>query len=209
MGDMCVHMYDAVRWMLDLGWPTRVTSQGGIYVQKESKATTPDTQYAVFEHEELNCVWTHRSWGTPADPEYPWCFKIYGDKGTLHASVNKWDFVPVGRDGEPQHMDVIFEREEYPEDVTEEGIEIHVAPATRGHMLDFLAAIENNTRPVADVEQGHISTAACILANMSMKLGRPMVYDPEKRIVVGDSEATHLLARPYRGDWEHPFPESI
>ena len=37
-GDMCVHMFDAVRWMLDLGWPKRITSSGGIYVQKESKA---------------------------------------------------------------------------------------------------------------------------------------------------------------------------
>ena len=26
VGDMCVHMLDAVRWMLDLGWPKRVSS---------------------------------------------------------------------------------------------------------------------------------------------------------------------------------------
>ncbi|MFA6244665.1 MAG: Gfo/Idh/MocA family oxidoreductase, partial [Candidatus Hydrogenedentales bacterium] len=25
VGDMCVHMFDAVRWMLDLGWPTRIS----------------------------------------------------------------------------------------------------------------------------------------------------------------------------------------
>ena len=23
VGDMCIHMLDMVRWMLDLGWPTR------------------------------------------------------------------------------------------------------------------------------------------------------------------------------------------
>src|SRR2546422_3224575 len=37
VGDMCVHMLDTVRWMLHLGWPKRVTSAGGIYVQKECK----------------------------------------------------------------------------------------------------------------------------------------------------------------------------
>ena len=37
LGDMCVHMYDTARWMLGLGWPKRVTSQSGIYVQKEGK----------------------------------------------------------------------------------------------------------------------------------------------------------------------------
>ncbi len=208
MGDMCIHMYDTVRWILDLGWPTRITSQGGIYVQKDGKANSPDTQHAVFEHDELNCVWTHRSWGTPADPDYPWSFKLYGEKGTLSASVMRYDFVPHG-DAESKSMDVIYEREEYPEDVTEKDIELHAAPATRHHMLDFLSAIENNTTPVADIENGHISTAACILANMSMQLGRPMVYDPETRIVKGDTEATHMLVRPYREPWEHPFPESI
>jgi hypothetical protein len=57
-------------------------------------------------------------------------------------------------------------------------------------MLDFLNAIEKGSRPVADIEEGHISTASSILANLSMKTGRPLVYDPQKRIIVGDTEAT-------------------
>ena len=208
MGDMCVHMYDTARWLLDLGWPSKISSTGGIYVQKEGKSTIADTQHAIFEHDEVNCVWQHRSWGTPADPEYPWSVKLYGEKGTLSVSTMQYDFVPQG-EGEKVHMDVIFEKEEYPEDVTEVDIELNAAPATRHHMLDFLSAIENKTRPVADIEDGHISTASCILANISMDLGRPVMYDPVNRIVVGDSEATHLLARPYRKPYEHPFPESI
>ena len=203
MGDMCIHMFDTVRWMLDLGWPKQITSTGGIYVQKESKATTPDTQTAIFEYDELQCVWQHRSWGTPADPEYPWCFKIYGEKGTLAGSVHKFDFYPQG-DGEPIHQDVLYEREQYPEDLTEKNNEVHVAPATRRHMLNFLAAIEDGSRPVADIEEGHISTASCILANRSMELGRPLRYDPATGEIVGDAEATRLLRRPYREPWEHP-----
>ena len=59
-------------------------------------------------------------------------------------------------------------------------------------------------KPVADVEEGHISTASCILANLSMDVGRPMVYDPAKKRVVGDEEATRLLRRTYRQPWRHP-----
>ena len=44
MGDMCVHMLDTVRWMLNLGWPTEINSTGGIYVQQESLSNTADTQ---------------------------------------------------------------------------------------------------------------------------------------------------------------------
>ena len=203
MGDMCIHMLDTVRWMLDLGWPNKVDSTGGIYVQKESASNIADTQTAVFEFDELNCVWQHRTWGTPPDPEYPWAFFIYGEKGTLKGSVHKYEFIPADG-GESIKGDVLFEKEKYPEDLVEKDIELHVASATRNHMKNFLAAIENGTKPVADIEQGHISSASCILANMSMKLGRSLSYDPVRKIVVDDSEATELLGRPYRTGWIHP-----
>jgi hypothetical protein len=202
-------MLDTVRWMLDLGWPSRITSTGGIYVQKEGKSNIADTQSAVFEYDGLNAVWQHRSWGTPADPEYPWSFKLYGEKGTLAGSTMQADFYPQG-DGEPMHFDVLYEKEKFPEDVSEERIELNAAPATRLHMLDFLAAIKNNSRPVADIEEGHISTASCIIANLSMQAGGiPLVYDPKLRKFVNDPEADKLLQRPYRGPWEHPHPNKV
>ncbi|WP_428657511.1 Gfo/Idh/MocA family protein [Runella sp.] len=207
-GDMCVHMFDTVRWMLKLGWPTKISSQGGIYVQKEGKSNISDTQSAVFEYPELNCVWQHRTWGTPNNPAYPWSFTLYGEKGTLWASTMAYDFIPQGK-GEKIHMDVVYEKEKYPEDVNEERIELNAAPATRLHMLDFIAAIENGGRPVADIEEGHISTASCILANISMKLGRPVVYDSKKREIVGDKEATGLLQRSYRQPYKHPDPAKV
>lgn len=206
MGDMCVHMLDTVRWMLRLGWPRRITSSGGIYVQKEGKSNISDTQTAVFEYDGLNVTWQHRTWGTPPDPDYPWALFLYGDKGTLKASTMRCDFVPQGS-GDAIRKECVFEREQYPEDVTEPRIELNAAPATRRHMLDFLAAIHSRGRPVADIEEGHISTASCILANLAMQVERPLVYDPGQRCVVGDAEATRLLRRPYRQPWRHPQPE--
>ncbi len=208
MGDMCIHMLDAVRWMLQLGWPNRISSTGGTYVQKEGKSNIADTQTAIFEYDELNCVWQHRTWGTPANPEYPWSFIIYGEKGTLFGSTMQYDFVPSG-DGEKIHGDVVFEKEKYPDDLKEERIELNAAPATRLHMQNFLQAIEKGGKPVADIAEGHISTASCILANLSMQLGRPLVYDPAKREIVGDPEATKLLQRPYRQSWQHPDPMNV
>ena len=209
IGDMCVHMFDAVRWMLDLGWPKRISSTGGIYDDKTGKSNITDTQTAIFEYDELNCVWQHRSWGTATDPEYPWSFKLYGDKGTLSCSTMKYDFMPVEK-GEKMHMDVVYEREKYPEDLEEPNIELNAAPATRRHILNFLEAIDKGIKPVADIEQGHISAASCILANLSMQLGgRPLIYDPVKKEIVGDMEATKLLQRKYRRPWIHPLPGNI
>jgi predicted dehydrogenase len=205
VGDMCIHMFDMTRWMLDLGWPKSVSSSGGILIDRKSKANISDTQTAVFDYGDLQVVWQHRTWGDPPDPKYPWGATFYGDKGTLKASVMSYDFVPRGG-GNPIHKDVTYEFEQFPEDRTEKDLERHVAPAIRGHMKDLLTCIEKRGKPVADIEQGYISTTSCILANLSMKVGRGLRWDAEKGQVIGDEEANKLLRRPYRQPWTHPEP---
>jgi hypothetical protein len=113
-----------------------------------------------------------------------------------------YDFIP--NNGAKVHKDVTYELEQYPVDKTEKDLEQHVAPAIRKHMKNFLQCIETRDKPVADIEQGHISSASCILANVSMKLGRALTWDAEKHRVVGDDEANKLLKRPYRKPWSHP-----
>jgi predicted dehydrogenase len=203
VGDMCVHMLDMTRWMMNLGWPTRIGSTGGIFVDKQSKANISDTQTATFDFDDLRVVWQHRSWGEAADPDHPWGATFYGEKGTLKADVYGYEFVPMGG-GETIRRSVAYELTDYPEDRTEKDLERHVAPAVRHHMMNFLQAIDTRTRPVAEIEQGHISTASCILANNSMKLGRSIQWDAKSMSVVGDAEANALLKRPYRAPWTHP-----
>ena len=202
MGDMCVHMLDMTRWMLDLGFPKSVSSSGGILVDKESKANIPDTQTATFDFGDLKVIWNHRSYGAAPDAKYPWGATFYGDKGTLKASVMGYDFIPAK--GEVVHKDVAYEYEQFPEDKTEKDLERHVAPAIRGHMKNFLECIDSRQKPVADIEQGYISTASCILANLSMKLGRTLAWDEAKQQIKGDAEANRMLKRPYRAPYVHP-----
>ncbi len=213
VGDMCIHMLDTVRWMLGLGWPTSVVSQGGILVDKQAKANTTDTQTACFDFDDLQVVWQHRAWGHAPDPKYPWAAFLYGDKGTLKLSVNSFDFIPRNNRGgqaKPIHRDCKMELEEYPEDKTEKDLERHVAPAVRVHMLDFLNAVAKRSRPVADIEEGHISTVSCLLANISQRLGgRSLRWDAQTHRVIGDEEANRFLIRPYREPWIHPTPENV
>ena len=203
VGDMCVHMLDMTRWMMDLGWPRSVSSSGGILVDKASKANISDTQSATFDFGDVKVVWQHRSWGQSPDPKYDWGATFYGDKGTLKASVYSYDFTPASG-GAAIHKDVTYEYEQFPEDRTEKDLERHVAPAIRYHMKNLLASIDARSKPVADIEQGYISTSSCILANLSMDLGRTLVWDQAAGQIAGDAEANQRLARPYRAPWKHP-----
>ncbi len=208
IGDMGVHMLDMVRWMLDLGWPRSVSSTGGVYVQKGSKANITDTQTATFDFGDLSVSWAHRTWGSAPDPEFPWAAFIYGERGTLKADVHKYRFIPQGR-GETLEGKALYEYDKYPEDETEKDLERHVAAPMRRHWRNFLDMVDARGRPVSDIEEGYITATSCILANLACKLGRTLVWDPDKGQVVGDDEASQLLSRPYRSPWVHPDPKGV
>lgn len=208
IGDLGVHMFDAVRWMLGLGWPKKISSSGGILVEKDSKADIPDTQVATFDYGDMQVVWTNRTYGENPDPKYAWGATIYGEKGTLRFGLNSYDFTPVGS-GEPIHQDCLYELEQFPEDKTEKDLEKHVAPAIRRHMKNFLECIETRSRPVSDIEQGEISSASCILGNVAMQVGRTLSWAAEKGRVHHDDEANKLLRRHYRAPWMHPEPSKV
>jgi predicted dehydrogenase len=209
IGDLCVHFFDVVRYFLGLGWPKSVSATGGILMRPpDSNVNTHDTQTALFDYGDVQVVWTQRNWGENPDPKYPWGATLYGDKGTLKLSVREYDFIPKGK-GSPVHGDYLDERGKYPEDVKHKPTELFAAPATRRHMTNFLDARRRKERPVSDIEEGYVSSACCILANLSMELGRSLTWDGAKGRVVGDDEANRRLARAYRGDWKHPTPENV
>jgi len=209
IGDMGIHMFDMVRWFMDLGWPKRISSFGGLRVLKGGQSNIADAQTAMFEYDNLTVVWQHRRFGGAVDPDYNWGATLYGELGTLKAGVMGYDFIPAARGAESVHKDVTYELDEYPEDQTEARLERHVAPAIRGHMKDLLANIATRGRPVADIEEGHISSACCSLANISMQLGRTLTWDAERGRIDGDDEANRLLRRPYRRPWIHPEASSV
>ncbi len=208
-GDLCVHLFDVTRMFLDLGWPKSVSASGGILMRdRNSSVNVHDTQTALFDYGDVQVVWTQRNWGQNPEPDYPWGVTYYGEKGTLKLSVWSYDYIPKDG-GSTVKVKAVEEREKYPEDLRHKETELFAAPANRQQLLNFVQARNNGERPVADIEEGHISTACCILANVSMELGRSLRWDAKAGKVVGDDDANSRLARPYRAPWTHPTADSI
>ncbi|MGI9427974.1 MAG: Gfo/Idh/MocA family protein [Bythopirellula sp.] len=209
MGDLCVHFFDLVRAFLNLGWPEKISASGGALQRSpDSVFNIPDTQTAVFEYPDVQIVWNQRNWGQNPDPQYPWGATLYGERGTLKLSVKSFDYAPRGK-GEHVHGDYLDEREQFPEDLEYKPAEPFAAPATRAHLRDFLAARQEGKKPTANIVEGHISTASCLLANISMEVGRTLQWNGAAEQVVGDDEANARLQREYREPWVHPTPESV
>jgi predicted dehydrogenase len=208
-GDLCVHLFDVTRMFLGLRWPKSISSTGGILMRdKNSSVNVHDTQTALFDYGDVQVVWNQRNWGQNPEPDYPWGVTYYGDKGTLKLSVWSYDYIPKDG-GSTVKVKAVEEREKYPEDVQHKETELFAAPANRANLLNFVQCRKNGKRPVADIEEGYISTACCIMANVSMGLGRSLRWDGEAGKVIGDDEANRRLARTYRSPWVHPTAESV
>jgi hypothetical protein len=71
------------------------------------------------------------------------------------------------------------------------------------HARNFLDCIKTRQRPIADIEDGHRTTTTCHLANISLRLGRGVRWNPETEQIEGDKEASAMLVRPYRQPWDN------
>jgi len=211
IGNLGVHMIDKVRWLLGLGWPESVYSSGGKYVYQDSFSNLSDTQKAVFRYPGLDLSWEHRMWGASPIPKRHWSdqwgARFVGEKGTLNMTMLEYAFTPA--DGGPREGVHMLSKTGDLENVDFSGQNSAYYETENRHVKNFLAARANRSRPVADIEEGHISSACCELANLSLQLGRELRYDPKTRTIPGDPEATRLLARPYRAPWAHPDPARV
>lgn len=206
IGDLCVHFFDLARYFLDLGWPNQISCSGGELADTKNVANIPDTQDAVFSYDDLNITWTNRAWGVNLDKEYPWAMIFYGTEGTLKVNLNKYEFFPKKGDAEKG----TFLKEEILDlERQEERFSAPTVGATRRHVKNFFESVKTREKPVADILEGHISSATCIMANNAMSLGRSFKLDTKTGRPVGDDEATAKLARQYRDPWVHPTAENV
>lgn len=70
------------------------------------------------------------------------------------------------------------------------------------HMGNFFDCVASRQSPISDCESQHRSANTCHLGNISMRLGRPLRWDPEQEQFDGDSQANAWLARQQRPGFE-------
>jgi len=71
---------------------------------------------------------------------------------------------------------------------------------SENHYKDFLQAMRNRTKPIADVEIGHRTATVCNMGNIAYELKRPLKWNPVKE-EFDDAEANKLRGREMRKEW--------
>jgi hypothetical protein len=69
-------------------------------------------------------------------------------------------------------------------------------------MVNFFECVRSREEPVSDVFTHHRSLTTCHLANIALRLGRPITWDPVREEIVGDEEGRAMQAREQRKGYE-------
>ena len=217
MTNLGAHMIDQILWIMNVKGPTQVQCGGGRFAL-EDDGETPDTQDAVWTFPGFTMTMAIREAnamrGDPATRG-----QLYqGTKGNLVLS-GAYEVIPemkidpvndiprfMGHPiGGPVYTDVKPEPWIQP---SKGGVTSDARYGTGGedtmamNERNWIDCIRSRKRPLCEVEDGHRVAVTCNLANMSMRLGRAIHWDPEKDAVVGDKEAAAMCFRPYRAPWD-------
>lgn len=74
---------------------------------------------------------------------------------------------------------------------------VHLTDST-DHYGNFIECVKTRDTPVADVQIGAMSAAACHINNVVARLGRPVTFDPDTMTLADSPEGNRILDRPYR-----------
>ena len=69
-------------------------------------------------------------------------------------------------------------------------------------MRNFIDCVKSRQPTITPVETAHHSAIPGHLGLISMLVGRKIKWDVAKEKILGDSEASKLLTRPYREPWK-------
>jgi glucose-fructose oxidoreductase len=78
--------------------------------------------------------------------------------------------------------------------------EIHLIDS-RNHGQNFIDAVLSRQQPVSNIEDAVHSDLVSLLSDIAVRTHRKIRWDWEKETILGDAEATRMLARSYRAPW--------
>lgn len=82
--------------------------------------------------------------------------------------------------------------------IKENEIHLYVSNEQHGNWLD---CIKSRKEPISPVEIGHRACSVCLITHIAMKLGRKLVWNPDKELFINDNEANLMLSRTQRAPY--------
>jgi predicted dehydrogenase len=189
VGNDGVHQIDIARWMLGVEAPRKVAGSGRKIFFADDQVT-PDTANISFDYGEKSIIFEMRIWAPYGMEEQENGVAIYGSDGVMH--IGRWQTAAGRRYGYR-----IYDRRH--KLVSEE-----LVNPENWHSRNFIDCVRSRQKPNAEIAIGHTSSLHAHLANIVIRTGRNLSFDPQTETIAADAAATRLLGRAYRRHWSTP-----
>lgn len=191
MTDWGVHLLDYALYGMNQYVPKSVMSSGGKYAFPEDARETPDTQYAIYEFDNIGLIWESTLGIGQGNYGRAHGVAFIGENGTLVVDRKGWEVIAEAPGGKAR-----MEAVPLIEKSGESGLDLHVK--------NFLECMKTREKTNANIEiGGHIARVAQ-LGNIALRTGRKIFWDSEKGEIAGDPEASKLARASYRAPWSLP-----
>lgn len=203
-GDLFVHLFSGIHFVLGSNGPSKVFSTGGIRHWLDGR-DAPDVQMALFDYEETA---NHPAFNMALQVNFAdgaggaQSFKFIGNEGVITISGNSCILSKRAQQKEPGYSTwnlpsdqaeayVKTYREKYPEpdraELSDTSSVTYRAPGgysdSLDHMRNFVQAIRSNGTVVEDAVFGYRAAAAAILCNESYLKNEAVKWNPNKMML--------------------------
>ncbi|MHB1308231.1 MAG: Gfo/Idh/MocA family protein [Limisphaerales bacterium] len=207
-----VHYLDFIQWALGQNAPETVTALGGRFSGMNDNREIPDTLEAVWQYPGGTLV-TFSQFNATAGPwSLPGCeVELRGTQGTLYLFGDGYEVIPDVLTPNPfparTPVDRSLERQ------YRSGAAPRIAArSSRGaangdtapHARNFLDCVKSRQLPNCDIETGHRSTSATLLANIAHQTRSVLDWDARAERFINHAKANALLEPRYRAPYRLP-----
>ncbi len=189
---MAPHIIDLPIWALDLGLPEQISCSGGRFVINDD-GDAPDVQEVLWKYPGVMMTWMSslaNSYGFDLHgnpvPTRRLGIYFHGVDGTMYANYGMFQVVPEGENIKDRKLP-----------------EPSIAPSP-GHEREWLDSIKSRQEPSCSVFYHVKVDLPLVLANLSLRLGRSIRFDPAAEKIIGDDEAARAAVPEYRAPWKFP-----
>jgi predicted dehydrogenase len=188
MTDWGTHLIDIVLWAMKVEAPNAVSASGGRFALLDNRET-PDTVVATFQFPGFVCIYENRKAARHTKDGRGYGIIFHGTDASLFVDREGFSLEPEmvsrGREIEAKTMP----------------LESRGSDQHQTHVRAFIDCVRSRKRFISDIEDGHYASATPHLANISLRLGRSLRWEPKAERFIGDPEADRMLSRPYRVPW--------
>ena len=203
-GDWAIHLMDIVQWAMKVEGPSTITALGSKFLIKDN-ADIPDTLQITWEYPRFVATYENRLCNSNSMYKHEYGIEFHGTDGTMFLDregfqvfpelTTQRDYREVHGNNEKGEAAELGKTPSMKMERVDDGLLVHV-----GNMLDCM---RTRKMPQTNIEYGHRSSSACLLANVALRSKERLEWDvANQKLLKGGHVAQKLLGREYRAPWK-------